>query len=926
MHENWELEKLTGSKTPPAGIIHSISKTENGLMVFCTNQGIYSFDGYNYRHLLDDFTELKDWRYRYCRWAFFKNQKIYMVFPQGIRVVDIRKKRFEKHLFFGDKRALIYAIQVGDLIFSIHSDGFVYKTKLSDLSTKLVRNDLGRAEWGSHCGYKSASLMFRTHSGEIRTIDTNGKVNTILRGVKRLRDLELYFGENGEVTGLHSNGTKIWLGDTGKALISASSVIHDTTILKSHNLIFRFYSFSSDLKVFYCESAVWLLKTRNKRNNILLPGHSSRAIYAIEDSLLFISTYVGFYHFNKEGKSVKLDSVCNMSYDIHRVPRKPNIVRMLTECSGISEYDLKTKKVRTKLYGSGDYSISGHVFINDTTTFFYGRKLFLFNEVTNEFKWIKSVDWYPATIRSVLPIGKNKIVCAGGKGLFVIDLQTGITTAIHSGDFRWGLRVPGTFKMLFGVIGQGILELDISSLKVKEFVIPELNRTASYFVYSALVRPGTDELVLGTGTGLYLLNLKTRDIRKVPTQMVEFNSNSLYFSDINTLYAGGIGGVEIIRFDKLIPLSNYALRPFLIEQRQHIDDGSEFDVFHLLSSEIRILPNAYETELFFNSSLDYLGKQHSWRYRVKGLHENWITKNNTVGQRLSIILAALKPGNYILELQLKNADGNWGEVFQWNIYKSPRWYEMLWVKTLFVLMISLLVYLSIRYYYSLREKENIDKLNTLMLRKNLIQSEIKSLRNQLNPHMFANSMQTIQYYILSKSKIEAVEYVAKYSHLMRRNLENGEHDFVFLADEIEFLKQFSELEIMRRSDAVQFDLKTQSGLEIDKFKIPSMIVQPFLENAFKHGKTSPEEDALYIFIDFYWDSEKGLHCKIVNSIDNQNSRQVERLVSGIEITKSRLQLYNQVLNQKGSVSFNIESYRFICELIIPYQLIEPIEI
>jgi LytS/YehU family sensor histidine kinase len=116
----------------------------------------------------------------------------------------------------------------------------------------------------------------------------------------------------------------------------------------------------------------------------------------------------------------------------------------------------------------------------------------------------------------------------------------------------------------------------------------------------------------------------------------------------------------------------------------------------------------------------------------------------------------------------------------------------------------------------------------------LNKSLLASIKSQMNPHFIFNALNTIQAYIFLNDKENATGYLSKFSKLTRSILEMSEKDEVFLAEEIETLKLYLDLEKMRFQEGFNYSLNT-SEVEVDEIKIPSMIIQPYVENAIKHG-------------------------------------------------------------------------------------------
>jgi LytS/YehU family sensor histidine kinase len=135
----------------------------------------------------------------------------------------------------------------------------------------------------------------------------------------------------------------------------------------------------------------------------------------------------------------------------------------------------------------------------------------------------------------------------------------------------------------------------------------------------------------------------------------------------------------------------------------------------------------------------------------------------------------------------------------------------------------------------LKEKNRLE-MEKVELEKSLGQSMLTAIKSQMNPHFFYNALNTIQSYIYTNDRQNASSYLSKFSKLTRLILEMSEKESVTLSDEIKALLLYIELE-KGRFDENDFDyeFKIEDDLEVELIQIPSMMVQPYIENAVKHG-------------------------------------------------------------------------------------------
>lgn len=124
--------------------------------------------------------------------------------------------------------------------------------------------------------------------------------------------------------------------------------------------------------------------------------------------------------------------------------------------------------------------------------------------------------------------------------------------------------------------------------------------------------------------------------------------------------------------------------------------------------------------------------------------------------------------------------------------------------------------------------------------KKLLTLEQSMLRSQMNPHFLFNSLNSIKLYIINNEQKNAVHYLNKFSKLVRKILEASSVREIPLAEELETVELYMTIENIRFSDQINFKIRIAEGIDTHTIRIPSLILQPFLENALWHGLSSKE--------------------------------------------------------------------------------------
>jgi len=184
--------------------------------------------------------------------------------------------------------------------------------------------------------------------------------------------------------------------------------------------------------------------------------------------------------------------------------------------------------------------------------------------------------------------------------------------------------------------------------------------------------------------------------------------------------------------------------------------------------------------------------------------------------------------------------------------------------------------------------------NLLKNEKKLLTLEQTMLRSQMNPHFLFNSLNSIKLYIINNEKKNAVHYLNKFSKLVRKILEASSLKEISLAEELETVELYMNIENIRFSNEINFQVHLDPDIDPHLIKIPSLILQPFLENSLWHGLSSKGGEK-NIWLKVSKEQEQFIQIAI---IDNGVGREVaerirknkvlKRKSVGIDITKERL--------------------------------------
>jgi len=126
--------------------------------------------------------------------------------------------------------------------------------------------------------------------------------------------------------------------------------------------------------------------------------------------------------------------------------------------------------------------------------------------------------------------------------------------------------------------------------------------------------------------------------------------------------------------------------------------------------------------------------------------------------------------------------------------------------------------------------------------KKILTLEQNMLKSQMNPHFIFNSLNSIKLYIINNEKENAVYYLNKFAKLIRKILVASNEKDISLADELETMKLYMNIENIRFSNEIDFKIKIDEKINPENIRVPSLILQPFLENSLWHGLSSKTDD------------------------------------------------------------------------------------
>lgn len=222
--------------------------------------------------------------------------------------------------------------------------------------------------------------------------------------------------------------------------------------------------------------------------------------------------------------------------------------------------------------------------------------------------------------------------------------------------------------------------------------------------------------------------------------------------------------------------------------------------------------------------ISYKSRKHIlYKYRLLGEKDYSFTENT------SVRYSSLQPGKYTFEVLARSMQGVWStEAATFSFTVLPPFWQTWWFRT----MAALLAFGAVvrATYGVVRYNRNKDAIA-----RQILELESQALRAQMNPHFIFNSLNAVHDFIADSDQRSAHIYLSRFAKLVRAILRQSRESAITLEEEIETLKLYANLEQMRFHEKFDVLFEVDSQLETDIVVLPPMIVQPYVENAIKHG-------------------------------------------------------------------------------------------
>ncbi|MEL6812472.1 MAG: histidine kinase [Bacteroidota bacterium] len=859
----------------PSNHVYKLTQDKEGFIWVITDKGIVKFDGHKFKtfRTKDGLPSNDIWDIRVGPdnkiWYFAKSAKLGYIEDDKVHlfsVCDSTQVMYPATTFMLDTTVVLgsnIAFTLQDTCWKAidrdhpHRDTTALEHRYINI-VKILREKRKDEPFVSAVVRGKDSIMGLLNKSNYGVLNTN--TGKLVHG-----ELEEGFAEPSTFTRFHFLNDQIQVsGRSGVALLNSEygvdSIVHVSKDLKPH---FSMIDASGNVWTATFTNGLYKLPQRKRSSTYLMPNYKVRKMVFWKDQLVVSIQDKGFYIYNKQRKSLM------------PLLETERFIFSSTYIDSLDSYYFINDDRITRNRGSGFERLKRIERPADVAT---------------------KLSYYNGYLYGITNIGLNKL---DPKTLAVLD-------HISLVGIRDMLVFQGNL-VLATSNGLRLLKddrIENVAAPIKEFQNPILS----------LENVDDDHLIVATdGFGAFRSNLSTAHI--LPES--EFSSVEDIYTEGNGLWLASEMGVlrydrskgtyqfvEIIDEEKGLPSEKTNSVIALGDQVLIGTDNGLAVIPKDLKTQPQLL-NIYFESATFNDQIitaqdhsfkymerstfacsvgvvDFSEKRRSFVYQYKLLpdQEEWTTTNSS-----TLNFTDLKPNNYELIIR----SGGFSKSKKFTVV--PLWWQTQWFITVAILAGLLVFGLTLYFILKSFQKKYTKKL---VQEKELAQIQLKALRSQMNPHFVFNSLAAIQYYINSNDFDASEIYLVKFSKLIRRFFELSKENEITIAEELELLKNYLEVEKLRFRDQFEYEINVDPALNGQQRKIPAMLLQPIVENAINHGIFNKLEKGC-VTINFKHLGRDQLSVEIIDDgVGFVNTKKVgSKKIKSSNVLRDRLYFLNQ---------------------------------
>ncbi len=601
-------------------------------------------------------------------------------------------------------------------------------------------------------------------------------------------------------------------------------------------------------------------------NNQLIVGVYNKGFYKYNDIKKTFSPYIESIDYVFGVNEIKEFNTCYFLKNANVIIEKKHTQRSI---------DFKIDEERSEYVNS---FIKKVIYFNDKLYGIYSFGIYELNPETfhieNDFKLRGSNDFV---------VFNSRLIIATNNGLKELKNDKIINVNFNNEQFTKAVLSVKTLpdhKLLINTDGFGsfISNLnDIYALKGSDFLI----------VQDAYIKG--QAIWLATNTGVLHFEKQHKKYQLKTAYTIEdglpnSNINKVFVND-SSLIVGTNNGLAILPirqkkenlfFDVFIEKATY---------NTNVIDECNFEFYYTTNNTLSLTVN----------SIDFSEvAKNNFSYKLEPIQTEWTTTAIPVFN-----FNNLQPNDYVFNLK----SGTIVKELKFTI--EPLWWQKGWAKSLLILF-SVAILSYIVWYVS--KQTQLKKNKKLIQEKMLTETQLKALRSQMNPHFVFNSLAAIQYYI-NNNEIEASEkYLVKFSKLIRQFFELSKETEITLDKEIKLIKSYLDIEKLRFKDKFEYHFNIDENIHVKHVKLPTMLLQPIVENAINHGIFNKLENG-NVYINICYISNKSTKIEIIDDgvgfINTQKQSNLK--IKSSHVLKDRLKYLNK--SEHWRITYSEEEYQ-----------------
>ena len=906
------IDKTSGL---PSNSVYDIFQDSKGFMWFATGKGLCRYDGNNFKTFTADFQTSKSgsciaedafgriWYANfdgflyyvekgslkalpqktslgYYRFGIIQNE-LFLIQPEAILVYDLKSLKVKaKHIINDKEVRFCYATKekfyvLGNCLYELGNKNGIKKYKLpEDFYAEIITPIINTWNQKLIINSKSTAIYYSFEKGKFSKFKLNNSIdftqNTAItddaiwictpNGMHKIDLLsnqnKTYFTDQNISYILKDKHNNYWISTLNKGVLFIQDFSNNFIDLQP-----RPNSLSlgkNEVFIGAEKDLIYKLNCKNLQTEIIYESKSNHSISQIFADTINEKVFFNSFKFNILNKNNQITNEFSIAIkDIKKVDKK-YFSFAASGILGIFCVDKNLKSSWDTIFEKNkkeDFSGFNQALLLNNT-----------NGKSTEYNAINNTIYY-ATNNGLIAItndGKTQELKHKNETLFLVKIQ----------KYKDNIIGLSTAEKLYSVNAENV----VTRFKLPEFIAKEkFNR---FFIRNQYC-------YLFSTNSVYEYDFETQNTQKVISLSNDIEATDVILKN-NQLFFATSKGIVIKNRNEI---GNFPKPKLIINEIQI--NGKRREVNQLKE----LNPDENDVAINFSTLAFVPNESYSVSYKINNSEWKTLDLNDK-----NLKLYSLASGNYTIQLAINHDNLKIDlQTIQFEI-KKPFWLKPIFLFGFGFVFLGL-IYALYKFQIRKLEKRNQLLLEKVNLEKNLNQSKLKAIKSQMNPHFFYNALNTIQSFILSNEKKQAVSYLSKFSNLTRTILEMTEKETISIAEEVKTLSLYLDIEKARFEEDFNYHILVDDEIDAENIKIPTMLLQPYVENAVKHGLLH-KLGKKAVTIHFQKETE---HIKISiddNGIGRQKSTELNAIKNknhnsfATEAMQNRVNLLNQY-NQKN---------------------------